>query len=129
MRFREKRLIHGGIGIAAALALSACGGGGNESGPAETLVASPTSVTATGPSPTSCAAGTGPTIFVYGGQPPYKLTNSAPTALAISVTTLHSSGDGFVVTFLGQCLSQIPINIEDDDGRILAVPISNVLGT
>ena len=110
------------------LALASCGGGGNESGPPTTLLAAPAMLVVTGPLG-RCATGVGPTVFIYGGQPPYRLSNSAPRAMTRDKTVLANSGDGFVVTFSGGCLDQIPINVEDDMGRVLSVPISNVVGT
>lgn len=109
--------------------LAACGGGGNESGPAEEIVASPSSVIVSGPTG-SCATGTGPTLFVHGGQPPYKLFNSAPTAISLDKAKLNSSGEGVVLTFInGVCLDKIPITIEDGMGRVVNVPVSNIVGT
>jgi len=107
--------------------LGACGGGGNESGLWDSVLASPASVTVTG-NATSCAWGRGPTVFVYGGQPPYRLFNSAPMAMWLDRPYLNDSGDGFTVTFVnGVCMDQIPITVEDAMGRVIAVPITNAL--
>ena len=103
--------------------LAACGGGGNELGPADDLLATPSAVLVG--DTTHCASGVGPTIFVYGGLPPYTLKNSAPTAMTLDVTRLEKAGQGFTLSFSGQCIRSMPITIEDDMGRVLEVPITN----
>lgn len=106
--------------------LSACGGGGggNESGPPDSIYASPSEVTVVG-TPTTCPIGKGPTVYVFGGTPPYTLYNSAPSAMALSATRLQDSGDGFEITFTtGQCLDAIPITIQDDMGRLATVSVT-----
>ena len=109
-------------------ALAGCGGGGNESGPAEEILASPSGVVAEG-APGACATGTGPTVYLYGGTPPYKLDNSAPAAMAIDKQVVTNSGDGFTITFRnGQCIEGIPVTVEDDMGRVLAIPVTNKKG-
>jgi predicted small lipoprotein YifL len=110
--------------------LAGCGGGGNESGPPDALLASPTAVTVSGaPGSQTCYTGTGPTVFVYGGQPPYKLSNSAPPAMTLDKAVLNNSGDGVVITFInGVCLSTIPITVEDAMGRVLSIGVSNTPG-
>jgi hypothetical protein len=104
--------------------LSACGGGGTESGPADEVLASPNAVTV-GTSGV-CVVGLGPTIHVYGGQPPYKLSNSVPQGMQLSKQRLRFSGDSFSITFTnGVCMVSMPITIEDDMGRLTQVLISN----
>ena len=117
----------GGL-TACVLALVGCGGGGNESGKPDLLYAAPEGVAVTGPLG-SCAIGTGPTVFVYGGQPPYKLDNSLPQGMQLDKQTVQDSGQGFTITFVnGVCMEGIPITIEDDMGRVLSVPFSNTEG-
>lgn len=115
------------VSAATLLLLAACGGGGNESGPAESVLASPDNVRVNGPAG-QCASGLGPTVYLYGGRPTYKLNNSAPTAMILSTSQVAGSGEGFTITFTGTCLEAIPITVEDDMGRVLPIPISNVKG-
>ena len=114
--------------LVATLSLAACGGGGNESGPPDSILLSPTSVTATGPVG-ACARGVGPTVFVFGGTPPYTLTNSYPLGMTLDVKTVKNSGEGFTITLNGVCMDTIPINVQDDMGRIATMTVTNARGT
>jgi len=105
------------------LALAGCGGGGNELGPPEAIWASPEAVQVSAKD--SCFSGVGPTVHVYGGTPPYVLKNSAPRGMTLDRSRVDMPGEGFTLRFSGLCLSNMPITIEDAEGRLLAVPISN----
>ena len=109
---------------AAAALVAACGGGGNESGPAEELVVSPNAVSVGLGG--NCAEGVGPVVHVYGGQPPYKLANSVPDGMQLDKSRLQNSGEGFTITFInGVCMTNMPITIEDDMGRLAYVMVTN----
>ena len=114
--------------ILAAATLTACGGGGNESGPPDEITASPAQFTAKGTG-TECASGKGPTVFVHGGQPPYKLFNTLPLAMRLSTGEVQQSGQSFVVTLTGRCFDAAPIRIEDAMGRLSEVVLGNQPGT
>lgn len=104
--------------------LTACGGGGNESGPADAVFLSTTSVQVGGPG--HCMVGRGPTVHVYGGTPPYQLTNSVPQGMVLDRAVVQDSGDGFVITFInGVCMRDMPITAEDRMGRLGQVRVSN----
>lgn len=105
------------------LSLSACGGGGNESGPPESIYLSATAVTvgATG----ICMSGLGPEIHVYGGTPPYKLANSVPQGMTLNKSVVQNSGDSFTITFKGVCMDTMPITVEDQMGLLAHVDVSN----
>lgn len=105
--------------------LSACGGGGNELGGDETLTLSQSevSVTAIG----TCYAGNGPTVYVYGGRPPYTLYNSLPDGMALSSTQVSDSGGSFTIQFKGVCMASMPITVSDDMGRITSVLVSSIM--
>ena len=115
------------LALALAAALAGCGGGGNESGPPDELVASPNTVSVYGPDKNTCAQGLGPSVAVYGGTPPYKLTNSMPQGMKLSVDRLQNSGDAFVITFNGTCLQNMPVTVEDGMGRLTTVNINNLV--
>ncbi len=110
--------------VLGATLLASCGGGGNESGDRDLLQVLPESVTITGSG--SCpSSGQGPQVFVYGGQPPYKLSNSVPEVVKLSATQLRNSGDSFTFTLEGGgCLDGMPIVIEDDMGRLATFSIT-----
>lgn len=107
-----------------ALGLAACGGGGNESGPPDDIVVSPARISVKGVG-TDCAKGTGPTVFIHGGVPPYKLFNAFPQGIRLDTSVLMQSGDSFVVTLAGQCFEAMPIRIEDALGRLTQVDVTN----
>ncbi len=111
-------------GLVASASLAACGGGGNESGPPDNIQLSMTDITVGEPG--VCYAGTGPTVHVYGGTPPYKVSNSLPQGLALTRTLVPSSGDGFRVDFIGNvCMKGMPITVEDDMGRLAKLVVNN----
>ncbi len=109
-------------------ALAACGGGGNESGQKDVIQLSMDDIIATGP-PGACATGTGPTVYIYGGTPPYTLTNSAKGFVTLDVYFVRDSGDGFTPTFNGACIESLPVTVQDDMGRLATVRLTNVKGT
>ncbi len=107
-----------------ALLLGACGGGGNESGPPDSIELSMTSVSV-GKSGI-CYTGTGPLVHVYGGGPPYTLSNPLPQGLELSRTTVPNSGDAFQINFVGGiCMSGMVITVEDKMGRLARVTVNN----
>jgi hypothetical protein len=107
-----------------AFALSACGGGGNESGPPDRIQPSTTSIKAG--SAGACALGVGPEIHLHGGQPPYRLSNSLPRGMQLNKDWVQNSGDSFVITFVNQvAFENMPITIEDRMGRLATVSVSN----
>jgi hypothetical protein len=106
------------------LGLAACGGGGNESGPPDDILVSPARIAVKGIG-TGCANGTGPTVFIHGGVPPYKLFNTLPQGIRLDKSVLMQSGDSFVVTLTGQCFEAMTIRIEDALGRLAEVDVTN----
>lgn len=113
--------------VATASLLAACGGGGNESGPPDEIQLSSSSIEVVGP-PGACATGYAGRVYVFGGQPPYRLYNSAPAGVQLSTDRVVHSGDGFDVTFLGQCLATVPVTVQDDMGRLATLELTNELG-
>ena len=114
---------------ALALLFPGCGGGGTESGSPEDIFVSPNEITVTG-APGACALGTGPTVHVYGGRPPYRLSNSVPSAMVLDKTEVEDSGDGFTIFFTsGICVDGMPITIEDSMGNLATLTVTNQAGT
>jgi len=116
--------VHSTLSLIALLTLSACGGGGNESGPPEQLYLSVDAVTVG--TAGICEVGVGPEVHVYGGTPPYKLANSVPEAMRLDKAVVQNSGDSFRITFTnGICLKAVPITVEDQQGLLARVSVTN----
>jgi hypothetical protein len=115
------------MSVLVAASLAGCGGGGNELGPSDHIQLSQDALTAQG-SATACATGKAPTIFVYGGQPPYTVRNSFPDGMSIDKSSVGEAGEGFTITFKGICMQDIAVPVEDDMGRIATLLVSNELG-
>lgn len=107
-----------------ATVLTACGGGGNESGPPDHIQLSMSSVRVG--SPGFCVSGMGPEVHVYGGSPPYRVSNSVPQGMQLNKSSVVLSGDSFTISFInGVCLENMPITVEDGMGRIAQVIVTN----
>ncbi len=104
--------------------MASCGGGGSESGQPDVIEVTPPTVNATGVA-SRCAVGVGPTVFVRGGLPPYKLFNTLPSGMQLNVDVVQRSGGSFVVTFSGQCFDSMPIKVEDALGQSGQVTLTN----
>jgi hypothetical protein len=90
----------------------------------------PASIKFTGPNTDECANGASADFFVFGGTPPYRVSNTS-SAFSVSRDFLSFSGDSFTVTARGACVGDpgLPIVVTDLRGRTVTALISNVLGT
>jgi hypothetical protein len=90
----------------------------------------PASLKFTGPNTDECANGASADFFVFGGTPPYRVSN-ASSAFKVSRDFLSFSGDSFTVTARGTCVGDpgLPIVVTDATGRTVTALVSNVLGT
>ncbi len=93
----------------------------------------PSSVTFQGPRVDLCASGSsgiGTTFFVFGGAPPYTVSNTS-TAFALSTTFVAASGGSFFLTPTGTCVATpgLPIIVRDASGRTTTVLAANIPGT
>ena len=91
------------------------------------LGAQPTTIAFTGPDASSCASGVAADVIVFGGRPPYSISN--PGAFGVFPTIVASSGGRFTVTASGQCSTGSPIAVVDANGASLTVTATNSLGT
>jgi len=89
----------------------------------------PTTITFTGPDNTRCASGASSEFFVFGGSPPYTISNPAPTAFVTNTSVVGQSGGSFRVTTTGQCASDITFAIRDAAGRVTTVTVNNQPGS
>jgi hypothetical protein len=86
------------------------------------LNAQPNTIRFTGPNSTTCSTGTSADVIVFGGRPPYQISQS--TAYTVDPLTVANSGDHFTITSTGQCSQQ---NV-DSSGNVtfLGTPIAIV---
>ncbi|MEO8305227.1 MAG: hypothetical protein ABI724_14000 [Betaproteobacteria bacterium] len=89
----------------------------------------PTSVTIDGPDTLTCSAGVATTYYIYGGQPPYTISNVFPQFLQLVQNTVPVSGGGFTVVTLGGCIDKGLFIITDSAGHSVTVDLTNKLGT
>ena len=89
----------------------------------------PDAITFTGARAGVCANNISAQVFVFGGSPPYTVSNPSGSAYNISPTVLPSSGSSFTIAPSGLCTSALPIAVRDSAGRLLTVTVSNVAGT
>ncbi len=92
------------------------------------LVALPSTINFTGPTNQSCASGLGADVVVFGGRPPYQITQPGSVAF-VSPTVVTFSGGRFGVTSNGGCADSASIGIIDAAGATATVTVSNKVGT
>ena len=88
----------------------------------------PTSVTFTGPDNQTCASSLSSEIFIFGGTPPYTISNTAPSVFSTNTSVVGFSGGSFRVTPSGIC-GNTTIAITDAAGRTTTVTVTNELGS
>jgi hypothetical protein len=68
-------------------------------------------------------------VFVFGGTPPYTISNTSTSAFTITPTVLTASGQSFTVTPTGLCVSELVVPVRDATGRTLTLTLKNQPGT
>ena len=119
--------------LAASVAMTACGGGGDaEAGSPTAFSIVPSTVTFTAPpagtSVGVCPAGGTATIFVYGGAAPYQLDNTVPDFIALNTGSVSDRGGSFTITTLGGCVSPGNIVVVDKLGHNVTLTITTTPG-
>ncbi|HYC35777.1 MAG TPA: hypothetical protein VEC19_05100 [Usitatibacter sp.] len=94
---------------------------------ASPLNAQPSTISFTGPNQTSCATGISADVIVFGGRPPYQI--SQPGTVTIDRDSVSGSGGRFRVTANGQCVAGQSIAIVDSSGATTSVTVTNALGS
>jgi hypothetical protein len=91
----------------------------------------PSQVTFSGPRADLCATGTSVDFYIFGGAPPYTISNTNPTGFSVSPTFVQSSAGSFTVTANGQCVGEpgLPIVVRDSLGRTVTATVANKFGT
>lgn len=90
---------------------------------AAALVAEPTTLAFIGPNSVSCANGISAEVLVFGGRPPYTVSQS--TAFAVFPTIVTSNPGRITVTSTGQCSDGSQIVILDAAGASATVTATN----
>jgi len=90
------------------------------------LNAQPSTIAFKGNSATSCASGLSADVIVFGGKPPYQV--SQPGTFTVTPSFLNSSGSAFTVSATGQCTDSTPIAVVDSNGGTATVTVSNKIG-
>src|SRR5690348_13705210 len=98
-------------------------------GSANQLQVSPQTVTITGPDTLTCSANVAASFFIFGGTPPYTVSNPFPQALTLQQTFVQNSGGGFTVITKGQCVTPATLTIRDAAGHTTTVTLNNNVGT
>lgn len=100
---------------------------------ASTLTVIPSSASWTGTNSSNCAANVFTTHYIFGGTPPYTVSNTSPAFAQISPTTVSASGGGVNVTVTGGVCSTgtggTPFVVSDAAGLTTTFTVSNTVGT
>jgi len=108
--------------------LHACGGGGGINDGQTPLRVEPQVVTLQSGT-ANCLPADGPTVFVFGGVPPYTVRNTVPNQVSVSATSINKGGEGTKVRFLGGCLQSLPLVVVDDVGTTTTIGLNYLPAT
>jgi hypothetical protein len=93
--------------------------------PTAALNAQPSTITFQGTAPGTCATDTQADVIVFGGKPPYSISN--PGAFTVDPIVVTSNPGRFTVTATGQCSAGSSIAIVDANGATVSVTATNKL--
>jgi hypothetical protein len=89
------------------------------------LNAQPNTIQFKGQAANTCSNGISADVIVFGGRPPYQISQPGPFSINPIVVT--TSGGRFTVTSTGQCSSGSQIAVVDANGATVTVTASNAL--
>ncbi len=89
------------------------------------LNAQPSTIQFQGTAPGTCASGISADVIVFGGRPPYQI--SQPGSFSVSPTMVVASGGRFNVGATGQCSSASQIAVVDSNGATVGVTATNLI--
>ena len=89
------------------------------------LNAQPSTIVFQGKEPNTCATSISADVIVFGGRPPYLI--SQPGSFQVSPTIVTQNGGRFTVTATGQCTAGSQIAVVDGNGATVSVTASNAL--
>jgi hypothetical protein len=87
------------------------------------LNAQPGTIEFQGTAAGTCASGIQADVIVFGGRPPYLI--SQPGSFSIAPTTVTTSGGRFTVGAIGQCANASQIAVVDSNGATVSVTATN----
>jgi hypothetical protein len=89
----------------------------------------PETATISSASTTSCTAGFRVDYFIYGGTPPYRVTNTFPTGATLVNSVVATSGGSFEAVTNGTCVNPLVFSIFDAVGLQTTANLINQPGT
>jgi hypothetical protein len=91
------------------------------------LNAQPNRITFEGRDASTCASGIQADVIVFGGRPPYQI--SQPGNFAINTPQVSTSGGRFTVTAIGNCTAGSTIAVVDSNGATVPVLVVSTVST
>ncbi len=92
------------------------------------LTVVPATATITSASSTSCTTGFRIDYYIYGGNPPYTVASTFPSAVTIVNKTVSASGKFFEAVTNGTCVNELTFTIVDFAGKQTTATLTNELG-
>ena len=89
----------------------------------------PPKATITGFYKNQCTDGFQIDYFIYGGNPPYRVSSTFPTAVGLFPTTVTASGGSFRATTNGTCVAPLTFTIADAAGKQTTAELENLPGS
>lgn len=112
-----------GAALLTAAALASCGGGGPVAGDSVGFTVFPDEVNW---KVTSCASSGGgyTTVAINGGQPPFRIVNSAPQFVSVDRTEANGKDPTFRVSILRGCGEDLSVTVFDYHSRSAVFSVS-----
>jgi hypothetical protein len=89
----------------------------------------PATATITSASATECTSGFRIDYYIYGGNPPYTVASTFPTAVTLVNSIVTASGKFFEAITNGTCVNPLTFTIVDSAGKQTTATLINELGT
>jgi hypothetical protein len=101
----------------------------NTVGSGSPIVVVPATATITGALTTTCSTGFRVNYYIYGGNPPYTVSSTFPSAVILSGSPVGASGGFFSATTNGTCVNPLVFTIVDSAGKQTTASLINQPGT
>ena len=76
-----------------------------------------------------CSSGFQVDYFIYGGNPPYRVSSTFPAAVNLFPTTVNASGGHFSAVTNGTCVNPLTFTVVDAAGKQTTALLENLPGT